>query len=308
MELSQEQKLDGGGGVADADHVPFSEQEELKALKCVWVKWNFGWANSPELAIEIPVKDVFDKIRDELVHEIKEDGDSGRFAVAEHESGLVDYLYESYSDHNGYAGRSFTLKTEFEEVVFEGPWSSNSMSVMVHTGQLSYECSIGVAGGITRYSGAIAISIAVNELREILENIKAQEKVSYTEMQQGKAPDDREFLQKWGTQELCKILKEIDDRMFSWIEKNNPKPEGEPMEPSEKSPEMTEACDSFASSLFGRTRTGSIGEQKCVSCGGYATEFRNELSKREYKISGLCQKCQDAVFGTGDEDVSNNDA
>jgi hypothetical protein len=25
--------------------------------------------------------------------------------------------------------------------------------------------------------------------------------------------------------------------------------------------------------------------------------FRNEASKREFKISGLCQKCQDKTFG-----------
>lgn len=26
-------------------------------------------------------------------------------------------------------------------------------------------------------------------------------------------------------------------------------------------------------------------------------EFRNEISLREFKISGLCQKCQDKIFG-----------
>lgn len=26
-------------------------------------------------------------------------------------------------------------------------------------------------------------------------------------------------------------------------------------------------------------------------------EFRDELSLKEYRISGLCQKCQDEVFG-----------
>jgi len=26
-------------------------------------------------------------------------------------------------------------------------------------------------------------------------------------------------------------------------------------------------------------------------------EFRDELSKKEYNISGMCQKCQDSVFG-----------
>ena len=25
--------------------------------------------------------------------------------------------------------------------------------------------------------------------------------------------------------------------------------------------------------------------------------FRNEISKKEYKISGLCQECQDKIFG-----------
>lgn len=27
------------------------------------------------------------------------------------------------------------------------------------------------------------------------------------------------------------------------------------------------------------------------------SEFRDELSRREYQISGLCQECQDEVFG-----------
>ena len=27
------------------------------------------------------------------------------------------------------------------------------------------------------------------------------------------------------------------------------------------------------------------------------TEFRDELSLKEYRISGLCQKCQDKTFG-----------
>lgn len=30
---------------------------------------------------------------------------------------------------------------------------------------------------------------------------------------------------------------------------------------------------------------------------GTATEFRDALSRKEYGISGMCQKCQDSVFG-----------
>jgi len=29
-------------------------------------------------------------------------------------------------------------------------------------------------------------------------------------------------------------------------------------------------------------------------------DFRDELSRKEFKISGLCQKCQDATFGGGE--------
>ncbi len=38
----------------------------------------------------------------------------------------------------------------------------------------------------------------------------------------------------------------------------------------------------------------------CPTCGAIIKEenFRNDLSKKEYSISGMCQKCQDQVFGT----------
>lgn len=36
--------------------------------------------------------------------------------------------------------------------------------------------------------------------------------------------------------------------------------------------------------------------QTCVWCKGDATEFRDELSRREYAISHMCQTCQDEVF------------
>ena len=51
--------------------------------------------------------------------------------------------------------------------------------------------------------------------------------------------------------------------------------------------------DAIARMMFGRDRHGDV----CVTCGGPIGEFRNEISEREYKISGMCQKCQDSVFG-----------
>lgn len=35
----------------------------------------------------------------------------------------------------------------------------------------------------------------------------------------------------------------------------------------------------------------------CATCGGPVDGFRDRGSVREYHISGMCQKCQDSVFG-----------
>ncbi len=53
--------------------------------------------------------------------------------------------------------------------------------------------------------------------------------------------------------------------------------------------------------LFGTDRVKSIVADVCVAtpigCGKPVTGFRDALSQREYSISGLCQGCQDTVFG-----------
>lgn len=38
----------------------------------------------------------------------------------------------------------------------------------------------------------------------------------------------------------------------------------------------------------------------CSFCGGEVEGFRDRLSAREYRISGLCQDCQDETFGKDD--------
>ena len=35
----------------------------------------------------------------------------------------------------------------------------------------------------------------------------------------------------------------------------------------------------------------------CPTCGGPVHPFRDALSEKEFKISGMCQSCQDKVFG-----------
>ena len=49
----------------------------------------------------------------------------------------------------------------------------------------------------------------------------------------------------------------------------------------------------------------------CATCGeptGNPTDFRDELSMREYKISRMCQDCQDKIFGMKGAGVSHEAA
>jgi len=37
-------------------------------------------------------------------------------------------------------------------------------------------------------------------------------------------------------------------------------------------------------------------QNKCATCNQNIGEFRDEISKKEYGISGMCQDCQDSIF------------
>ena len=68
-------------------------------------------------------------------------------------------------------------------------------------------------------------------------------------------------------------------------------------EATHKSP----AINWLLSDLMGRSRVETIAQNKCMSCGKQANNFRDALSRQEYTISGLCQVCQDELFGKEEE-------
>ena len=52
--------------------------------------------------------------------------------------------------------------------------------------------------------------------------------------------------------------------------------------------------------LYGITHTEALARRICVDCKTFkveANDFRDDLSRKEYMISALCQSCQDGVFG-----------
>jgi hypothetical protein len=67
------------------------------------------------------------------------------------------------------------------------------------------------------------------------------------------------------------------------------------MKPSHKSPEITKLLDHLSD------RTNAIKHRVCIQppigCGVGPVTFRDGASMKEYTISGLCQACQDLVFG-----------
>lgn len=48
---------------------------------------------------------------------------------------------------------------------------------------------------------------------------------------------------------------------------------------------------------FGMTHLDAISNSVCLLCGKKATSFHDEACEEEYVISGICQKCQDKMFG-----------
>ena len=56
--------------------------------------------------------------------------------------------------------------------------------------------------------------------------------------------------------------------------------------------------DNLLTSINGINRQDANSLGICTWCKqSIVTPFRDEISKREYQISGFCQKCQDDTFG-----------
>ena len=53
-----------------------------------------------------------------------------------------------------------------------------------------------------------------------------------------------------------------------------------------------------------KQRNEAVETNTCAFCGKevIVEEFRDTLSRKEYYISGICQECQDKVFGAEDDD------
>ncbi len=64
-----------------------------------------------------------------------------------------------------------------------------------------------------------------------------------------------------------------------------------------KATTKSKEIDNMLTNITGKDRQETILRGDCVTCENTCLKFRNQLSKREYEISGMCQSCQDDTFG-----------
>ena len=64
------------------------------------------------------------------------------------------------------------------------------------------------------------------------------------------------------------------------------------MNPTKKAP----AIEALIDKLGNFPRRKSIQTNTCALCGKIVKGFKDQLSLKEYTISGLCQECQDDIF------------
>jgi len=65
--------------------------------------------------------------------------------------------------------------------------------------------------------------------------------------------------------------------------------------PAEKAAGINDFLESLSSQLS-VPRSQAFKEQRCVTCGKEATAFENDISRKEYSLSGMCQICQNDFF------------
>ena len=63
-----------------------------------------------------------------------------------------------------------------------------------------------------------------------------------------------------------------------------------------KTKAMENFLSGFTTQMFGTNYTECKDNNQCITCGEPADNFTDELSRKEFQISAMCQTCQDNIF------------
>ena len=64
-----------------------------------------------------------------------------------------------------------------------------------------------------------------------------------------------------------------------------------------KTKAMENFLSGFTTQVFGTDYTECKKNNQCVTCGKEAKIFTDELSRKEFELSAMCQTCQNNIFG-----------
>jgi len=64
----------------------------------------------------------------------------------------------------------------------------------------------------------------------------------------------------------------------------------------ERSKNLQDLTDDLARKCFGISLAEAHGKKICIQCKEKVDEIQDELSRKEYEISGLCPSCQGEFF------------
>lgn len=59
---------------------------------------------------------------------------------------------------------------------------------------------------------------------------------------------------------------------------------------------LKEIKNKINTDLFSEWMSRAIKKEMCVQCGAKAINFKDELSAKEYSLTGLCQECQNVLY------------
>jgi len=65
----------------------------------------------------------------------------------------------------------------------------------------------------------------------------------------------------------------------------------------ERAPNVQKFVDILAKQIYGRTILDAKTQNICLKCGKQVGKFKDDISVREFGITGICQRCQDNIFG-----------
>jgi hypothetical protein len=62
---------------------------------------------------------------------------------------------------------------------------------------------------------------------------------------------------------------------------------------------ILELQEIFSAATYRSSYTNAKNRKTCIRCGNPAKAFRDASARLEYKVSALCQRCQDECFTGG---------